>query len=204
MPSRPRHLSRALLATALATLFAACGCPPPQPSTPAEAAGPPPRDTIHGLVVIVRTADQPAVLLRPVGSAEVVPVDGPAVGALRDLEGFDVWVAGTIATTRGERALHQATAFRVLAVENQPVRDGQLVAHGDSLLIPDSTGALTRIVSPTEILRHDMDRRVWVAGPYAQPPSAFGVIHVTAAHDLRTPDACFDPRRPRRAGRPAD
>jgi hypothetical protein len=195
-------LSRPLSLVMASLLAAACGCPPPQPSS--AAAGPPPRDTLRGLVVIVRTVDQPAVLLRLAGSAEVVPVDGPAVSALRDLEGFDVWVGGTIGTVQGERTLRQATAFRVLAVQDAPVRDGQLTLRGDSLFIPDSTGALTPIVAPSEILQHDIDRRVWVAGPYAQPPTAFGVIHVTQAHDLRSPDACFDPRRPRRAGRPPD
>jgi hypothetical protein len=187
-------------AVVVAGLLAACACPTPQ----SAAATAPPPDTLRGLVVIVRTTDQPAVLLRPVGSAEVIPVDGPVVAALRDLEGFDVWVAGTVQTTHDVRAVHNASAFRVLGVENQPVRDGRLVVRGDSLLIADSTGALSPIVNPTEILRHDADRRIWVAGVYDHPPTAFGVIHVTAAHDLRAPDSCFDPRRPRREGRPPD
>jgi hypothetical protein len=198
MSSRPGPLS---LAVTLVSLAAACSCP----ASRASDGGPPaPPDTVRGLVVIVRTVDQPAVLIRPVGSAEVLPVDGPVVAALRDLEGFDVWIGGTTTTVHGARSLGNASVFRVLGVEGAPVRDGQLVLRGDSLRINDSTGTLTAIVQPSEILRHEADRRVWVAGPYDQPPSAFGVIHVTAAHDLRPPDSCVDPRRPRRAGRPAD
>jgi hypothetical protein len=198
MSSRLGPLS---LAVMLASLAAACSCPA---SRAREVSPTAPPDTVRGLVVIVRTVDQPAVLIRPVGSAEVLPVDGPVVAALRDLEGFDVWIGGTATTVHGARSLANASDFRVLGVEGAPVRDGQLILRGDSLLINDSTGTLTPIVRPTEILRHEVDRRVWVAGPYDQPPSAFGVIHVTAAHDLRPPESCFDPRRPRRAGRPAD
>ena len=190
-----------LVCLPLVMVLGACACPPPQP---AGSAGPPPPDTLRGLVVVVRTVDQPAVLLRPAGRAEVIPLEGPAVTALRDLEGFDVWVAGTTQSVHGARSLTNASDFRVLAVEGAPVRDGRLLVRGDSLFIDDSTGAATPIVSPPTILRHDVDRRVWVAGAFDRPPTGFGVIHVTAAHDLRAPDSCFDPRRPRRSGRPPD
>ncbi|HWZ59832.1 MAG TPA: hypothetical protein VNW46_12735 [Gemmatimonadaceae bacterium] len=198
----PRSLRRLLLpSTAAAVLaLAACACPPAQVS----AGGPPPPDTIRGLVVIVRTVDQPAVLIRPVGSAEVIPIDGPVVAALRDLEGFDVWVAGTRRVVHDAHSLASATEFRVISVEHEPVRDGRVLQRGDSLFITDSAGGATPIVSPPLVLRHDVDRRVWVAGAFDRPPTAFGVIHVTAEHDLRAPEECFDPRRPRRGGRPPD
>jgi hypothetical protein len=197
MPTRRACLPLAVV------LLAGCACPPPQPSSSA-AGGPPPPDTLRGLVVVVRTADQPAVLLRPTGSAEVIPLNGSAVAALRDLEGFEVRVAGMIHTVHAERSLADVADFRVLAVEGQPVRDGRLSLRGDSLFVTDSAGTASPIVSPSPILRHDIDRRVWIAGPIDKPPTAFGVVHVTAPHDLRSSDACFDPRRPRRGGRPPD
>jgi hypothetical protein len=186
---------RLVLVAAIAGL-AACHCP----SGGSLGAGPPPPDTVKGLVVVAG-ANPGVVLLRVSGSAELILLQGPADGPLRTLESLEIFAAGKLRRGPQGRTLTDVRDFGVLADSGRTVRDGRLTKTGDLFTIIGSNGIATAVSRPSPDLQRHVGDRVWLAGVPDAPPLAFGVVPELPPPPPGPANACSPSKIERGGGR---
>jgi hypothetical protein len=181
----------------VAALGIAIGCHCPT-SRVAGAGGPPPPDTVRGLVVVAG-ANPGVVLLRVTGGAELILLQGPAEGPMHSLESLEIFAAGKIRRGPRGRTLTGVRDFGVVADSGRPVRDGRLQKTGDVYSIVGSSGIATGVSQPPADLQRHVGDRVWLAGVPDAPPTAFGVIPELPPEPAGPANAC-SPSRIQRGG----
>lgn len=185
-----------LVLFAAVCLVAACHCQ----SGGSLGAGPPPPDTVRGLVVVAG-ANPGVVLLRVTGRAELILLQGPADGPMRALESLEIFAAGTLRRGPQGRTLTGVRDFGVLADSGRPARDGRLTKTGDIFTIVGTNGIATAVSQPPAELQRHVGDRVWLAGVGDAPPVAFGVIPELPALPASPSNACSPSRIERGGGR---
>jgi hypothetical protein len=172
----------------------ACHCP----MSSATGEGPPPPDTVRGLVVVAG-ASPAVVLLRVTGSAELILLRGPAEGPIHALESLEIFAAGKLRRGPQGRTLTGVRDFAVLSDSGRSVRDGRLEKTGDIYTIVSSSGVATAVSQPSPDLQRHVGDRVWLAGVPDAPPLAFGVIPNLPPEPPGPANAC-SPSRIQRGG----
>jgi hypothetical protein len=137
----------------------------------APAAPAPATDSIRGVVSVVGTSFEKAVMLAERGTRRRIQVTGPLSSVLGRLSGVDVSVMGTMSGTRLE-----ATSFLVRSVDEQPAIDGTLRTEGGVMYIVLANGTRVRLAAPPPPFAGREGARVWITGDPEKGVQSFGFI----------------------------
>lgn len=128
--------------------------------------------SLQGTVALNPTGN-PRLLLRAI-TGEILALFSEENASLNSIVGAQVVAQGHPFGVDGM----YVESFLVLAVNDQPVRDGVLVRTptGEYALNLTAGEYGRRIVSPSPQFQALVGHRIWVTGPDDGPPDAFGVI----------------------------
>ena len=126
-------------------------------------------DSLDGIVRIVGVDAFPQTVLALDDSSAAITLEGST--ALRRVAGLRVAVVGARVGSR-----FTVNRFAVVAANGVPAHDGVLTLDGDVLVLVTATGAHLHLVNPSPSLRGALGHRIWISGPLAQSPVAYGII----------------------------
>jgi hypothetical protein len=164
----------ALLVAAMAAV-AACAARP-QPEDDAER-------TVRGVISVVGSAPQEAVLLTAEGAAPVALV-GEQARLLRPLAGLDVEVAARASQHAAPPSVVPGTAlldvqhFTVVAAHGSAAHDGILLLEDGAYMLRLRSGERVPVGALPPVLQQHVGARVFLAGPLDRSPAVYGIIQL--------------------------
>jgi len=125
---------------------------------------------VHGIVSVTGTAFEQRLVLQTGSGPLRLHAAARDSAALVHVQGTDVSVRGT-----DEPNALRVETFTVIRVGRDSALDGYIRRDGGRLVLETTNGAF-ELGNPPSGLRQLVGARVWVQGPLATGPNAYGVI----------------------------